>query len=107
MGGVVGAGVALGDGMGRVGCFLSGCCSGGRTDLPWACRFHDPPITGPLTPPSHPTQIYASIINLGVFYLLLRIFQRQPVTGHVLWSYLLFYALYRFGIEFLRKAVTA
>jgi phosphatidylglycerol:prolipoprotein diacylglycerol transferase len=107
MGDVVAPGVALGYAIGRVGCFLNGCCYGGPTDLPWACRFHDPPITGPLTPPSHPTQIYASIINLGVFYLLLRIFRRQRVTGQVLWSYIVFYAVYRFGIEFLRAGVTA
>jgi phosphatidylglycerol---prolipoprotein diacylglyceryl transferase len=107
MGDVVAPGVALGYALGRVGCFLNGCCYGGPTDLPWACRFHDPPITGPLTPPSHPTQIYASIINLGIFSLLLRIFRRQRTTGQVLWSYILFYAVYRFGIEFLRKGVTA
>jgi phosphatidylglycerol:prolipoprotein diacylglycerol transferase len=107
MGDVVAPGVALGYAIGRVGCFLNGCCYGGPTDLPWACRFHDPPITGPLTPPSHPTQIYASIINLGVFYLLLRIFRRQRITGQVLWSYIVFYAIYRFGIEFLRAGVTA
>ena len=97
----------LGLGFGRIGCFLNGCCYGGPTNLPWACRFHDPPITGPLTPPSHPTQIYASIVNLGIFGLLLWIFRRQRATGQVLWSYLLFYAVYRFGIEFLRKGVTA
>jgi len=66
MGDVVAPGVALGYSIGRIGCFLNGCCYGGPTNLPWACRFHDPPITGPLTPPSHPTQIYASIVNLGV-----------------------------------------
>jgi phosphatidylglycerol:prolipoprotein diacylglycerol transferase len=107
LGDVVAPGVALGYAIGRIGCFLNGCCYGAPTDLPWACRFHDPPITGPLTPPSHPTQIYASIINLGIFALLLAIFRRQRRTGQVLWSYLLFYAVYRFFIEFLRKGVTA
>ncbi len=107
LGDVVAPGVALGYSIGRIGCFLNGCCYGAPTDLPWACRFHDPPITGPLTPPSHPTQIYASIINLGIFALLLAIFRRQRRTGQVLWSYLLFYAVYRFCIEFLRKGATA
>src|SRR5204863_4628402 len=80
---------------------------GAPTDLPWACQFRDPPITGALTPPSHPTQIYASIINLGIFALLLWIWRRQRATGQVLWSYLILYAVYRFGIEFLRKGATA
>lgn len=31
--------VALGLGLGRLGCFLNGCCYGGPTDLPWAVCF--------------------------------------------------------------------
>lgn len=31
--------VALGMGLGRVGCFLNGCCFGGPCDLPWAVTF--------------------------------------------------------------------
>lgn len=30
---------ALAMGVGRVGCFLNGCCFGGATDLPWAVQF--------------------------------------------------------------------
>jgi phosphatidylglycerol---prolipoprotein diacylglyceryl transferase len=107
MGDVIAPGTALGYSIARIGCFLNGCCYGAPTDLPWACQFRDPPITGALTPPSHPTQIYASIINLGIFALLLWIWRRQRATGQVLWSYLILYAVYRFGIEFLRKGATA
>lgn len=31
--------VALGMGIGRIGCFLNGCCYGGPSDLPWAVTF--------------------------------------------------------------------
>jgi phosphatidylglycerol:prolipoprotein diacylglycerol transferase len=31
--------VVLGVGLGRIGCFLNGCCYGGLSDLPWAVRF--------------------------------------------------------------------
>lgn len=31
--------VALGMGIGRIGCFLNGCCFGGFSDLPWAVTF--------------------------------------------------------------------
>lgn len=31
--------VALGMGIGRLGCFLNGCCFGGPSDLPWAVTF--------------------------------------------------------------------
>lgn len=30
---------ALGMAIGRIGCFLNGCCWGGECDLPWAVRF--------------------------------------------------------------------
>ena len=32
-------GVVLGMAIGRLGCFLNGCCYGGMCDLPWAVRF--------------------------------------------------------------------
>lgn len=99
--------LALGYAIGRLGCFLNGCCYGAPTDLPWAFRFHDPPVTGPLTAPSHPTQIYASLINLGIFALLWGLAMRKTRPGQVFFAYLALYAVYRFGIEFLRKGYTA
>ncbi len=36
---LVAPGVVLGVGLGRIGCFLNGCCYGGISDLPWAVRF--------------------------------------------------------------------
>jgi phosphatidylglycerol:prolipoprotein diacylglycerol transferase len=36
---VIAPSVALGIGLGRIGCFLNGCCYGGLSDLPWAVRF--------------------------------------------------------------------
>jgi phosphatidylglycerol:prolipoprotein diacylglycerol transferase len=34
--------IALGLGLGRLGCFLNGCCFGGACDFPWAVRFPAP-----------------------------------------------------------------
>jgi phosphatidylglycerol---prolipoprotein diacylglyceryl transferase len=34
--------VALGMAIGRLGCFMNGCCYGGACDLPWAVRFPPP-----------------------------------------------------------------
>jgi phosphatidylglycerol:prolipoprotein diacylglycerol transferase len=99
--------LALGYAIGRLGCFLNGCCYGAPTDLPWAFRFHDPPVTGPLTAPSHPTQIYASLINLGIFAALWAMAMRKTRPGQVFFAYLALYSIYRFGIEFLRKGYTA
>lgn len=61
-------GLLLGLAIGRVGCFLNGCCFGGPCDLPWAVRF--PADTGPATAfpgadggslPLHPAQLYAAL----------------------------------------------
>ncbi len=36
---LIAPGVVLGVGLGRLGCFMNGCCYGGLTDLPWAVQF--------------------------------------------------------------------
>jgi phosphatidylglycerol:prolipoprotein diacylglycerol transferase len=36
---LVAPGVVLGVGLGRIGCFLNGCCYGGTCELPWAVQF--------------------------------------------------------------------
>jgi len=70
-------GLLLGLAIGRLGCFLNGCCYGGPTDLPWAVRFPPesppwldqaargllpPPVAGqpPWSLPIHPAQLYAA-----------------------------------------------
>jgi phosphatidylglycerol:prolipoprotein diacylglycerol transferase len=72
-------GLLLGLAIGRIGCFLNGCCYGGPCDLPWAVQFppESPPwldqaargllpaaaTTGsvPWSLPVHPAQLYAAI----------------------------------------------
>jgi phosphatidylglycerol:prolipoprotein diacylglycerol transferase len=36
---LIAPGVVLGVGLGRLGCFLNGCCYGGLTEIPWAVQF--------------------------------------------------------------------
>jgi phosphatidylglycerol---prolipoprotein diacylglyceryl transferase len=55
-------GVALGHGIGRLGCFAAGCCYGIRTHLLWPVTFTDPDSNGaPLHVPIHPTQLYEAL----------------------------------------------
>lgn len=96
--------VAIGYAFTRIGCFLNGCCHGGPTDLPWAVRFNE---NGMLTPPSHPTQIYATITNLLIFLVLARLQKLNRAPGFVFAVYLGLYSVYRFAIEFLRKGYSA
>jgi prolipoprotein diacylglyceryltransferase len=52
-------------GIGRIGCFLAGCCWGRPTDLPWGVVF---PELGP--PPRHPLQLYSAALDVTLAALL-------------------------------------
>lgn len=72
---------ALGQAIGRIGCFLNGCCYG-KDDIP--------------------VQLYSAVVLIFIF-IILRIFQDRPhKEGEVFFNYLLLYSLKRFFIEFLR-----
>ena len=55
--------VPLGIGIGRLGCFLNGCCYGVKGDQPWCVTFPDdaPAYGGGILEsfPVHPSQLYA------------------------------------------------
>lgn len=96
--------VALGYAMARIGCFLNGCCYGAPTSLPWGVRFGE---IEQLTPPSHPTQIYASFANLLIFLALTKAERARRRPGFVFALYIGLYGVYRLLIEFLRAGYTA
>ena len=90
--------VAVGHMIGRVGCFLNGCCYGVECDLPWAVEFggHAGDI------PRHPTQIY-EIIGLGIILLILEALYKRPhKQGMILSVYTILYAFERFTNEMVR-----
>jgi phosphatidylglycerol:prolipoprotein diacylglycerol transferase len=97
-------GVALGHGIGRLGCFAAGCCWGKPTHLPWAVTFSNPDATTgvPLGIPLHPTQLYEALAEAFICLFLVRMLNREHREGAVIGFYLLFYGLVRFGVEFLR-----
>jgi len=95
--------LALGQGIGRWGCFFAGCCYGGRTDLPWAITFSDPKSLAPLGIPLHPTQIYLSLNAIAICLFLLWLHRRKSFDGQVLWTYGVLYSIGRFIIEYLRN----
>ena len=88
--------LALGQSIGRIGCFMSGCCYG----KPWAGALA---VKFPhLDHLRHPTQIYESLAMFGIFLVLLWFRRRRTRVGQVALLYVLLYAPTRFGIEFLR-----
>jgi phosphatidylglycerol:prolipoprotein diacylglycerol transferase len=99
-------GIALGNVLGRQGCFSAGCCWGKPTTLPWGVKFtelgHE--ITGvPTGVYLHPTQLYESFSMLIVFFFLLWLHRHRRFSGQVILFYVLIYAAVRFVIEFFRN----
>jgi phosphatidylglycerol:prolipoprotein diacylglycerol transferase len=94
--------VPLGIASGRIGNFMNGELYGRiiQSDVPWAVIF---PNGGPQ--PRHPSQIYQS---LGEGWLLLAtlwfLASRKLPQGIVAASFIFFYALYRFPMEYFREA---
>lgn len=95
--------LALGQAIGRIGCFAAGCCYGRACDLPWAVTFSDPAafqLTGvPLGVALHPTQIYHALADLLILAITLRLLKRRRAPGQVFWVYVLLYAVLRFCVE--------
>jgi phosphatidylglycerol:prolipoprotein diacylglycerol transferase len=92
--------IALGQSFGRVGCLMTGCCYGRPTDLPWAIRF--PLDHQTLGAPVHPTQIYESSLNLGLYLFLAWLYRRKKFDGQIFATYLICYAVLRSFVEFFR-----
>jgi len=88
-------GIAIGLAIGRIGCFLRGCCYGIQTNLPWGVNFGDGILR-------HPTQIYESIFALGMFIYLEKAKNKNPAPGQLLKIFMISYFSFRFLIEFIR-----
>lgn len=102
----VAPGLALAQGLGRVGCFLAGCCWGTPTELPFGVTFRSElahNLTGvPLQVRLHPTQLYEATLVLSAIPFLMWLRKKRSFFGQVILVYVLFYAVARFFLEFLR-----
>jgi phosphatidylglycerol:prolipoprotein diacylglycerol transferase len=99
-------GLALGHGIGRLGCFAAGCCWGRPTHLPWAVTFTNPDARAvgvPLGVPLHPTQLYESFAEVIICGILFFFARRPHKSGAILGGYLALYGTVRFLVEFLRE----
>ena len=76
---------ALGYAIGRIGCYLNGCCYG---------------IT--LFGFVQPTQLYSSIAGLMILSILAYYYGKKKYDGHIFLLALFLYSIYRFFIEFIR-----
>ncbi len=107
--------LAIGIALGRVGCFLNGCCYGGVCNLPWAITFPAGTLpwfhhvqSGWITAnasrslPIHPAQIYAILDGVFLLILLSVYYPRRRRDGEVMALLMVTYPVTRFLIESLR-----
>ncbi|MCM8527483.1 MAG: prolipoprotein diacylglyceryl transferase [Lentisphaeraceae bacterium] len=107
--------LALGHAMGRIGCFLNGCCYGGICESSLGVQFPknslpymDQLSSGKLQPlaehslPVHPTQLYSFAANIVICIILIAVTAKLKIKGHLFSLYLMIYGVWRLSIEFLR-----
>ena len=109
--------LALAQAIGRIGCFMAGCCYGRQAPgLPWGVCFTDPaaaaisgtPICNPNDPPAsrnilHPVQLYQAGADVLLFLLLLYLARtRKMFMGARALLFIVAYSVSRFLIELLR-----
>ena len=113
---VIAPAIAFGIAIGRLGCFLNGCCWGDTCSLPWAVTFPhgSPPFDaevarGQIAPDAlhslalHPTQLYSTIDGLILLVLLNAYFPLRRRDGEVIGLLMLCYPVTRFLVEHLRN----
>ncbi|MGE5309090.1 MAG: prolipoprotein diacylglyceryl transferase, partial [Deltaproteobacteria bacterium] len=114
---IIAPSLALGVAIGRIGCFLNGCCYG-KVSYKWGVCY---PSAG--SPPAYeeqvrhgllsgadrcslpvlPTQLYESLVCLALFGLLLWIGRKKPFfDGFLFWLFILLYSAQRFFMEGIR-----
>ena len=101
-----GPAIALGQAIGRIGCFMAGDDFGKSTHLPWAVTFTHPDAAriggAPLGVPLHPVQMYESLLCFCIFGFLVWLMRRRKFAGEIILAYALLYAVARFFLEYAR-----
>lgn len=92
--------VAAAIAIGRIGCFVGGCCFGTPTSLPWGVVF---PQVDQL--PRHPVQLYEAAFHTVAAVMLGAALQRQWCRGQLIKIYVVVYAGWRFLTEFIRPEI--
>ena len=100
--------VPIGLFFGRLANFVNGELWGAPTTVPWAVRFPEV-IDGVMTlgPPRHPSQLYEAGLEgllLGaILWVMFWKTQARYQPGKLVGAFILFYGLFRFGVEYIRE----
>ncbi len=93
----------LGHAIGRIGCFLAGCCYGKPTTLPWGII-----LNSDMQPPYlhnvhlHPVQLYESFLLFLLFLFLYKTYKKKSFIGETFSLYFIIYSVIRFIMEYFR-----
>lgn len=87
---------ALGESIGRLGCYFNGCCYGRPTDFWTAVTF---PCVAERV---HPTQLYSAFFLLMIFVILKIKEKKKNFDWQIVSLYLILYPVMRASIDFLR-----
>lgn len=94
--------LAIGYGIGRIGCQLAGDGDyGSATDLPWGMSYPDGTV--PTTEIVHPTPLYETVAMLVLFWVLWRLRGRITAPWALFGVYCVLAGFERFLIEFIRR----
>ena len=96
---------AIGYGIGRIGCLLSGDGDYGiNTTLPWGVHMAKDALVPPSPPNAlvQPTPIYELLFSLVLFWLLWQLAKRPRPVGWLTGLYLVLAGIGRFLVEFVR-----
>jgi len=105
--------------IGRIGCFLRGCCFGLPTNLPWGIVYpaESLAVQAGLNTAVHPTQLYHSILDFIIFFILLKLGNKKhnlqknnvkskyrffSIGGSIFLLFLMLYSSERFIVDFFR-----
>ena len=99
--------IALGHSIGRIGCFLEGCCYGKVTESwigvsfpPGSIASYEYPGLNGYSQKVIPTMLIESVFEFILFIVMMAF--RKKIIGHELEIYLILYSVFRFIIEFYR-----
>lgn len=96
-------GTAIGLAIGRIGCFLAGCCWGKPTTSFLGVTFANPLSFCPIHDRAlHPTQLYEATLGFIIWIYLSWLMRRRKYEGEVLCHGLVIYSIGRFVIEIFR-----
>lgn len=94
--------VAFAQGCGRIGCFFAGCCYGRETESALSITYWQSDFA-PNGVKLVPTQIYSSIGDFALAFILMAYARKNPAKGKVAAGYCVMYSIGRFIIEIFRN----